>query len=308
MSKIALENYSGIIHPEGLPEIVETPAVKALVERSLGYIKAGFAVHLRGRSGTGKTSLALQIARRLGRPVALLHGDEQLSSTDLLGGSYGYSIKRIYDEFIQSVKKSQEDFTIRWMDSRLTLACKHGYTLVYDEFTRSRPEANNIFLSILQERVLDLPVGRTGEESLLKVHPAFAAIFTSNPEEYAGVYRSQDALRDRLVTLDLDYPDAETEVMITAAKSGLASEDCTKIVALMRQLRASALWECPPTVRGCIMIARTVRHWQLPVSKQEPLFRQICLDVLGGEISRSGSPVGLQKAAQLINDLLDQHC
>jgi len=44
-----------------------------------------------------------------------------------------------------------------WVDSRLTLAAKEGFTLVYDEFNRSRPEVNNVLLSLLEEKLLVLP-------------------------------------------------------------------------------------------------------------------------------------------------------
>ena len=30
-----------------------------------------------------------------------------------------------------------------WIDNRLTTACRYGHTLVYDEFTRSRPYKKN---------------------------------------------------------------------------------------------------------------------------------------------------------------------
>jgi hypothetical protein len=39
--------------------------------------------------------------------------------------------------------KTEEDVQQRWVDARLTLACREGFTLIYDEFNRSRPEANN---------------------------------------------------------------------------------------------------------------------------------------------------------------------
>jgi len=128
--------------------------------------------------------------------------------------------------------------TKRWVDSRLTVACKYGFTLIYDEFTRSRPEANNILLSILQEKMMDLPVGR-GEDPYLKVDPDFTGIFTSNPEEYAGVHRSQDALRDRMITMDLDHFDYDTEIAITRAKSKLLKRDVEVIVHIVRGLRES---------------------------------------------------------------------
>ena len=35
-----------------------------------------------------------------------------------------------------------------WIDNPLTLACKYGYTLIYNEFSRSKAVANNFLLSI----------------------------------------------------------------------------------------------------------------------------------------------------------------
>jgi len=62
---------------------------------------------------------------------------------------------------------------------------------------RSRPEANNVLLGVLEERLLELPAGRINE-GYLNVHPGFGAIFTSNPEEYAGVHKTQ-AIVDPIV-------------------------------------------------------------------------------------------------------------
>ena len=59
----------------------------------------------------------------------------------------------------------------------------------------------------------------------MKVDPDFRAIFTSNPEEYAGIHKSQDALMDRLITIQVDYFDRETEVAIAAARSGVSRDE-----------------------------------------------------------------------------------
>ncbi len=297
-----------IIRPLDMPDFVETPYVKGIEGWVLAYIKAGFAVHLRGNSGTGKTSIAMHVANKLGRPVVMLSGNEDMGTSDLIGGRHGFKMRRVVDNFVHSVIKTEEDIVQRWIDSKLTIACKYGYTLIYDEFTRSRPETNNIFLSVLQERILDLPMGREDEESYIKVHPDFTAIFTSNPEEYAGVYRSQDALRERMVTLDLDFFDEETEVTITAKKSKLEHEEARKIVTVMRKFRESGLCECPPTIRGCIMIAKTMQVLKIPVDFGNPIFRQICIDVLSSETSRKGIYSRQRKIRELLNAILDESC
>jgi gas vesicle protein GvpN len=296
-----------LLQPHPLPNFVETPFVQSVVERALTYIAAGFPIHFRGASGTGKTTLAMHVAGKLGRPVVMIHGDEEFSTSDLVGGQDGYSTRRVIDNFIHTVLKTEEDVSRRWIDNRLTVACRYGFTLIYDEFTRSRPEANNALLSVLQEKMLDLPAAREGE-GYLRVHPNFTAIFTSNPEEYAGVYRSQDALRDRMVTLDLDFPDEETEAAITQAKSGLEQADADKIVRIVRALRASGACEFAPTVRGCIMVARSARAAGCAVSAGDPRFRTFCLDILSSESSRVGSPSQTSRVKEALNGLMDRYC
>ncbi|MBI4339405.1 MAG: gas vesicle protein GvpN, partial [Chloroflexi bacterium] len=153
--------------------------------------------------------------------------------------------------------------------------------------------------------MLDLPAARDGE-SYLRVHPNFTAIFTSNPEEYAGVYRSQDALRDRMVTLDLDFFDEETEAEITTAKSGLERGEAEKIVRVVRALRESGVCEFSPTVRGCIMLARAARVAACPVSNSDTRFRTFCLDILASESSRMGSLSQTAKVKDVLSGLMDR--
>jgi len=271
--------------------------------RAVFYIKAGFPVHFRGVSGTGKTTLAMHVASRIGRPVVLIHGDEEFTTSNLVGGEYGYRMKKVVDRFVSRVLKTEEDMVKRWVDNRLTVACKYGFTLIYDEFTRSRPEANNILLSILQERIMDLPAGRGAEGPYLKVHPDFTAIFTSNPEEYAGVHRSQDALRDRMVTMDLDHFDHETEVAITHAKSKLPKKDVERIVKIVRDLRESGKCEFAPTIRACIMIAKAAKIQNIS-PHSNGVFSKMCQDVLASVTSRVGSKTNQNRVKEIVEGLV----
>ena len=305
---MAFNENTTVLEPRSLPNFVETPYVRDIAERAMSYIAAGFPVHFRGISGTGKTTLAMHVAAMIGRPVVMIHGDEEFSTSDLVGGETGFRSRKVVDNFIHTVLKTEEDMHKRWADHRLTVACRNGFTLIYDEFTRSRPETNNILLSVLQEKMLDLPAPRHGEGNYLKVHPDFTALFTSNPEEYAGVHRSQDALRDRMVTLDLDYFDEETEVRITESKSGLVNGDAARIVKVVRGLRDSDAYEFAPTIRGCIMIAKTLVIRHAKVNKEDPVFRQVCMDILSSETSRIGTAGSQTRVKEVINELIDQIC
>ena len=57
-----------------------------------------------------------------------------LKTSDLIGNQSGYTRKKVVDNFIHSVMKVEDELRHNWIDSRLTLACREGFTLVYDEF------------------------------------------------------------------------------------------------------------------------------------------------------------------------------
>jgi gas vesicle protein GvpN len=277
-------SQADVIVPRQREDFVEAPYIRDLTNRAVDYITAGFPVHFCGPTGVGKTTLALHVADQLGRPAVLICGDYEFGTSDLVGGLHGYRKTYLRDNFIRSVLKTDESMTSHWVDNRLTTACQYGLTLIYDEFTRSRPEANNVLLSVLEERLLPLSAARGGE-SYLKVHPNFTAIFTSNPEEYAGVYRSQDALRDRMVTIELGNFDEETEVAITGAKSKLTLDDSRRIVSLVRKVReAKSKSKLTPTVRACIIIGKMLNLRGRTGLGSNHTFRQICLDVLMPEV------------------------
>jgi gas vesicle protein GvpN len=220
----------------------------------------------------------MHVAHTRGRPVILIFGDEEIGSSDLVGAEKGLMSTKVTDNFVKSVTKTEEFRRPHWVDSRLTTACKHGYTLVYDEFSRSRAEANNVLLTILEERILAMPDPQYGG-AFMRVHPEFRAIFTSNPEDYAGVHKTQNALLDRMITLELDYCDRDTEVAITRARAGLDEETAGRVVDLVRRVRGGRS-AAQPTLRASIMIGRIVKHVGCAVSIDDPTFAAICLDVL----------------------------
>jgi nitric oxide reductase NorQ protein len=278
------------------PAFVETPFVKGILDRALAYAGQGFPVHFRGPTGCGKTTLAIHLAEQLGRSMIIVSGDEEYLTSDLVGGEHGYERTRTVDNFIHSVVKMEERVDYRWVDSRLTVACQKGYTLIYDEFNRSRPEANNIFLPVLGERVLILPTIRD-QKGYLRVHPDFTAIFTSNPKEYAGVHASQDALLDRMITLDLEHFDRDTEVAITSSRTSLPLGRAKIVVDLVRTLREATQGQCDPTVRACIMIGNVMAAQSK--NGRGLSFEQVCLDVLAKQMSPGGKPDAERKQVLL---------
>ena len=289
--------------PEPSEQFISTPQIQGLTDRALAYLHAGCAIHFAGPAGTGKTTLAFHVAAQLGRPVVLLHGDDEFQGSDLLGRNSGYRRSKVVDNYIHSVLKTEENLDTHWVDHRLSTACQNGYTLIYDEFNCSRPEANNALLSVLEEKILNLPRLRCQGGGYLEVHPDFRAIFTSNPEEYAGVHKTQDALLDRMITISLGRYDRETEIQVAVARSGISPSDAETIVDVVRELRETGVHAHAPTIRACIAIAKILVHLKARARSDDPVFPKVCRDVLNVDavkVSRNGQSLMPQKLEEAL--------
>ncbi|WP_022834759.1 gas vesicle protein GvpN [Salisaeta longa] len=277
---IHTQKTDGAFLPVPSRSFVQTPEVQRTTARALAYMDAGYPVHFSGVAGTGKTSLAFHVAAQLDQPAVLLHGDDEFGRSDLVGGEVGYRKSKVVDNFIRSVLKTDEQVKRLWEDNRLATACRKGYTLIYDEFTRSRAEANNVLLSILEERILNLP-SRAGEGTgYIRVHPNFRAIFTSNTEEYAGTHKSQNALLDRLITIQLEFQSRSAEVDIVQSRAGISETDAACIVDIVRTLREARLLKRGPSIRPAIALARIFADRTEAIDASNALFRAACVDVL----------------------------
>lgn len=282
---------------------IETAYFRDLTNRALLYLQAGYAVHFCGPAGTGKTALAMHIAELLGRPTVTLQGNDEYKPSDLVGGNSGMRRKKLLDNYVHSVWKAEESMDSVWYDGRITHACRNGYTLVYDDFTRSRPETNNVLLSVLQEKRLDLTSLQKGETKI-EVHQDFSVLFTSNPSEYAGVHVLQDALKDRVITIEIKSLDRESEIAIVAGRSGLPWREAARVVDIISGIRGRGIKK--PSIRAAIMVATILAtNGSKPVSSN-PLFSQILIDVIGSEILNINESDCDFDLVELINSELDK--
>lgn len=258
---------------------VVTAMIGEILERARIYLRAGLPVHFTGAAGTGKTILALKLAKDLGKPFYLIQGDETFNRNELVGGPFGVFQKVVEDNFIASVSKVERKIMPLWVNNPVTIACREGGTLVYDEFTRARPESNNILLGIISERILPI-VDQDGRLVNEEVHPDFKMILTSNPAEYAGVNQAQDALYDRMVSIRLNGYDDETKALIIARQSEIGHEQALRIVHFLKEIGRIIQLPHSTSIRSAIMIAKIIRQHFLS-QLDLPLFIRCCQDVLG---------------------------
>jgi len=90
-----MDDIRTVIEAKPMADFVETSYVKELTYRAMTYIEAGFPVHLRGASGTGKTTLAMHIASRIGRPIVMLHGDSNTKQATLLAANMAFIVVKL---------------------------------------------------------------------------------------------------------------------------------------------------------------------------------------------------------------------
>jgi gas vesicle protein GvpN len=279
---------------------VSTPFIDRLTQRAFRYLQSGFSVHLQGPAGTGKTTLALHLADLLGRPIMLVFGDDEFKTSDLIGNQNGYTRKKVVDNYIHSVVKLEDEMRHNWVDSRLTMACREGFTLVYDEFNRSRPEVNNVLLSALEEKLLALPPTAQGTE-YVRVDSHFRGIFTSNPEEYCGVHATQDALLDRLITINMPEPDELTQQEIAVQKTGLRRDRVQIVVRLVKAFQQTAHSGLSSGLRASLMISKICQEHTIEIEPRNDDFRDVCADIL---LSRTKLP--LSEATPILWQCLDR--
>ena len=286
-----------------LDSFVESPETRAVTRRVERWVSVDHPVHIVGPTGCGKTALAMRVASERDRPVVWINGDADLETSDLVGDYSEQERVSIRDKYIHNVTKSTDIVRDRWVDNPLTVAVREGATLVYNEFSRTKPVANNVLLSVFEEGVLELP-GQRGDDRIVEVHPEFRAILTSNDTEYAGVHEPQDALLDRLVGVYMDYYGFDTEVQIVRTHVPEASDELVEIcVRAIREARDEFDWNLG--TRGAIIA--TDGLMTVPESERdEQLFVEILTDVLSSKVAGRDELASVRETiTELVGDRLD---
>jgi len=204
-------------------------------EQVLTCLLAGGHALLEGVPGTGKTLVALVVARLVGCRFRRIQFTPDLMPADLVGTS------------VFNQKTDQFEFRPGPIFADLLLA---------DEINRTPPRTQAALLECMQE------AAATVDGVRYRISPVFTVLATQNPVEFEGTYPLPEAQRDRfLMKIAVDYPSAEEEGRILSAyASGRRLHD-DAVAALEPVLTREELAEARRTVASAVRIEPAVQAY-----------------------------------------------
>ena len=184
----------------------------------------GDGLLLTGPTGSGKTSLVLQVAARLNWPVQEVTCHGRMELTDLIG------------QFMLLQGET------RFVHGPLATAAREGHLLVLNEMDI----LDAAELAGLNDIVEGAPlvIAANGGE-VIRAHPKFRLIATGNSAGagdttglYQGVLRQNLAFLDRFRVVEVGYPEAETETgLLKTLVPSLPAAIGEKMVAVANEVR-----------------------------------------------------------------------
>ncbi|MFZ0130957.1 MAG: CbbQ/NirQ/NorQ/GpvN family protein [Desulfobacterales bacterium] len=179
-------------------------------------LEARLPVMLKGPTGCGKTRFVEYMAFRYRRPLITVACHEDLFASDLIGH---YLLKN--DETI-------------WMDGPLTRAVRSGAICYLDEIVEARKDTTVVIHPLSDDR-RRLTIDKKGET--LAAHPDFLLVISYNPGYQSVLKDLKQSTRQRFVTIDIDYPDAQKETEIVSHEGHIALETARRLVSLAHKIR-----------------------------------------------------------------------
>ena len=203
---------------------------------------AGGHMLLEGVPGTGKTLLALTLARLFGCRFRRSQFTPDLMPSDLVGAN-------VFNQ------KTQE-FAFRAGPVFTDI-------LLADEINRTPPRTQAALLESMQENAVTVDGAR------YKVSPIFTVFATQNPVEFEGTYPLPEAQRDRfLFKINIDFPEQDDEVrMLDEYAAGRRLHD-DMVAALQPVVSGEELLQARRTIATGVKVEpHIIRYIQELVSR-----------------------------------------
>jgi nitric oxide reductase NorQ protein len=121
-----------------------------------------------------------------------------------------------------------------WVDGPLTRAVRMGAICYLDEIVEARKDTTVVIHPLTDDRRM-LSIDKKGE--VIQAHPDFMLVISYNPGYQSVLKDLKQSTRQRFVSLQFDYPDAEKEARIVAQEGGVSSTVAQQLVALAGKIR-----------------------------------------------------------------------
>lgn len=192
--------------------------------------RRGFPVMLKGPTGCGKTRLVEYIAARAQVPLYTVSCHEDMTASDLLG------------RYILTGGSTE------WVDGPLTRAVREGGICYLDEVVEARQDATVAIHSLADHR-RELNVERLGGERLTAA-PGFLLVISYNPGYQSVLKDLKASTRQRMVSIELDFPPPEVEIRILRQEADVEEPVAEALIRLgeaIRRLKDAGLREAAST-------------------------------------------------------------
>jgi nitric oxide reductase NorQ protein len=200
------------------------------VDLFLAAWRRGLPVMLKGPTGCGKTRLVEHVAAAVGVPLLTVSCHEDMTASDLLG------------------RYLLVGGETTWVDGPLTRAVREGGICYLDEIVEARQDATVAIHSLADHR-RELNVERLGGERL-QAAAGFQLVVSYNPGYQSVLKDLKTSTRQRMVSIELDFPPADLELEILRREAGVegpVAEDLVRLGAGIRRLSDSGLREAAST-------------------------------------------------------------
>jgi len=207
----------------------------------------------------------------------LVHGDQGSGKTTIiswLADAFGYNLTKVdMGSTVDPVavllgQPVLREGSSKFVLSRLAQAIKESKNtptaILFDEIARASPMANNMILSLTDERrELYIDMAEQEEDRILKLSKD-ALIFSSANIGYkfVGTNTLDPAIEDRFTLVHLDYPPAKAEMDLLKARcKGIDEKDADKIITIAnisREAVKSDQIKSAISVRGTIKMGQRV--------------------------------------------------
>lgn len=208
--------------------------------------KSGLPVLLKGPTGCGKTRFVQSMAEELGRPLFTVACHEDLTAGDLVG---------------RFLLKGGETV---WEDGPLTRAVREGGICYLDEVVEARADTTVVIHPLADHR-RELNIERLAE--VLTAPPEFMLVVSYNPTYQSVLKDLKPSTRQRMVSIELDFPGADIEKQILLQETAIDEDTAVRLVRLgqaIRQLDHEGLPEVAST-RTLVSAARLIGHGISPL-------------------------------------------